>query len=46
MFMRLIVIVYMFWILLHILIVWMLRDANMVMIIPQTYGIVVLVILV
>jgi hypothetical protein len=45
MFMRLFMMVYIFWILLHILTVWMSRDESIVMIIPHTYGIAVLVIL-
>jgi hypothetical protein len=44
-FMRLIMMVYIFWILLHILTVWMLKDVNIVMIKPHIYGIAVLVIL-
>jgi hypothetical protein len=48
MFMRLFVMVYIFWILivmLHISIVWMRRDVNLVIIIPHTRGIAVLVML-
>jgi hypothetical protein len=49
MFMRLFMVVYIFWILivmLHISTVWMLRDASIVMIMPHIRGIAVLVMLV